>query len=231
MMPATTLPFVCSRCGHNYGDSPGGAPLLIADGSSVKNLTLEMGGIRMPCPRCGQVNRPALPDGVYNAGGGRWQLVRLITEDLTSAQAARDDFAKLVRLVRAAEAEGRDASEVADVIAAETPFHRLAETISKHPNITSNVIAVIVSVVTAFIIAALHVGSSPAPAAPVHLTQQQINEIAEKVAHQLEKDGQQEASSSVGHPPAREGPARNKPCYCGSGIKYKKCCGLLKSRN
>ena len=177
------------------------------------------------------MNRPALPDGVYNAGGGRWELVRLITEDMTSAQASRDDFAKLVRLIRAANAEGQDASQVADVIAAETPFHRLAETISRHPNITTNVIAVIVSVVTAFIIAALHVGSSPAPAAQVHLTQQQIGEIAEKVVRQLEHDEQQEASSSVGNPPSREGPARNKACYCGSGIKYKRCCGDPKARN
>lgn len=167
---------------------------------------------------------------MYNAGGGRWELIRLITEDLTSAQASRDDFAKLLRLVRAVQAEGRDASEVADVIAAETPFHRLAETISRHPNIANNVIAVIVSVVTAFIIATLHVGSSPAPAPPVHLTQQQINEIAAKVAHQLETDEQQQASSSAGNPPTREGPARNHPCYCGSGIKYKKCCGGPQSR-
>ena len=225
MMPATTIPYICSRCGHHYGDGPGGVPLRIADGSSLKNVKLEMSGMLMSCPRCKQVNRPAIPDGVYNAGDGRWELVRLIAEDITSVQASRDDFAKLVRLVRAAKAEGRDASQVADVIAAETPFHRLAETISRHPNITSNVIAVIVSVVTAFIIAGLHVGSSPAPATPVHLTQQQIGEIAEKVARQLEKDKQQEASSSVGNPPGREGPARNKPCYCGSGIKYKKCCG------
>jgi hypothetical protein len=184
----------------------------------------------MPCPRCGQVNRPALPDGVYNAGGGRWELIRLITEDITSAQASRDDFAKLLQLVRAAEAEGQDASHVADVIATETPFHRLAETISKHSNITNNVIAVIVSVVTAFIIAALGVGPSPAPTVPVHLTQQQIDEIAQKVAQQLEKDERQEASSGSS-PPAREGLARNKPCHCGSGIKYKKCCGDPKSRN
>ena len=165
-MPATTLPFICSRCGQHYGDGPGGVPLRIEDGSSVKNLTLEMGGIRMSCPRCGQVNRPALPDGVYNAGGGRWEVVRLITEDITSAQASRDDFAKLLQLVRAAEAEGQDASQVADVIAAETPFHRLAETISKHPNITSNIVAVIVSVVTAFIIAVLGIGSSPTSGRP-----------------------------------------------------------------
>ena len=231
MMPATTLPFICSRCGQHYGDGPGGVPLRIDDGSSVKNLTLEMSGLRMPCPRCGQVNRPALPDGVYNAGGGRWELVRLITEDITSAQASRDDFTKLVQLVRAAEAQGQDASQVADVIATETPFHRLAETIRKHPNITNNVIAVIVTVVTAFILATLGVGSSPAPAAPVHLTQQQINEIAQQVAQQVEKDEQQEASSAVGSAPSREGPARNKLCHCGSGIKYKKCCGDPKSRN
>jgi uncharacterized protein YecA (UPF0149 family) len=29
-------------------------------------------------------------------------------------------------------------------------------------------------------------------------------------------------------PPVRRGSGRNAPCDCGSGVKYKKCCGKVK---
>lgn len=221
-MAQTFMPFVCERCGHPWdGDNV----LRIEDGSFLRNVALDVSGVRMPCPRCRHVNSPVLPKGVYNAGGGHWELVRLLVEDMASAQASVDDFNKLLRLLRKADAESQDSSQIAETIAAETPFHRFSETLSKHPNITSNVIAVIVAVGTSFVIAAFGIGSSPAPTAPVNLTQQQVNAIAEKVAHQLEADEQYKAPSSVWNSPHREGSARNKPCHCGSGLKYKKCCG------
>lgn len=224
-MPATTLPFICSQCGHHYGDGPHGVPILIEDGSYLKNVTLEMSGIHMPCPRCGQVNQPALPDGVYNAGGGRWELVRRITEDLASAHAAPEEFENLIRLLRAAEAGGQSASQVAGAIETETPFHQLAETIRRHPNITNLIISNLVSIIVTIIVAVfLTPTSAPSTASgQTNLTQRQIDQIAARVTRQLEKDEKQ-TSPPGRDAPIREGPARNKPCYCGSGIKYKKCC-------
>ena len=56
----------------------------------------------------------------------------------------------------------------------------------------------------------------------LHLSQHQMNVIVQRAVKDLEQQEQGETSRPAGLP-ARSGPARNQPCYCGSGRKYKKC--------
>ena len=232
-MPATTLPYLCSGCGHHYGDGPGGVPLLIADGSEVTNLTLEMGGMLMQCPRCGRMNRPALPDGTYNVRGGRWEFVRQITEDLKDAKGSAEDFDTLVRLVREALAkDSPNQAQVAATIAAETPYQRIAAMVRKHPNVLPVLLAVLLWLVPP----PYDWGSDKASPPRVtvsqleHLADHEMDQLARKIAHDVKQDERHQGRHSKPAPTpgslARLHPqGRNEPCRCGSRVKFKKCCG------
>lgn len=223
-MKSTGLPFACSRCGLRYGDGLGPAALRITGDSSMANVNLTVSGMRMQCPNCGEMNSPAIPDGEYNVrAGGPWQLVRRITEDLRSAQASADDFAHLRQLVQEALTQERAVDQVADAIQAETPFQRLAVTIRRN---RVNVLTVLLTILLWLIPPPHDWPSSPAPSATVTQLQQmsphELDELARETARQF--DEQRSLGTRVGKP-QRSGPARNKQCYCGSRLKYKKCHG------
>jgi hypothetical protein len=141
-MPSIGVPITCRRCNFRWNDGDFGPGIF--GFQDAKNITLN--NITTNCPRCGGMASP--DDGTYNVRAGHWHLIRGITDDLRSAQATADDYVRLLRLLRQAQATGEGADKVADEIAAQTPFGRLAETIRTHPpGWTAYILAAILAVV------------------------------------------------------------------------------------
>ncbi len=64
----------------------------------ASNITFS--NITTNCPRCGGVASP--DDGTFDVRAGHWRLNRGIADDLRSAQATADDYARLLRSLRRA---------------------------------------------------------------------------------------------------------------------------------
>ena len=177
------------------------------------------------------MNRQALPDGTYNVRNGRWELVRLIAQDILSAQATASDLFTLAEVVKEAKASGADVKQVAEAVEDKTVFSDLARTFRNFdrehpPSWGAWVLAMIVPYIISAIIGLLHDGSPSEPAVrPTHtqavqnLSPEQIRQLAQQIASDLERQHIGDQSH-----PSRP-PGRNERCWCGSGMKYKKCCG------
>ncbi|HEX4101597.1 MAG TPA: hypothetical protein VHY21_13820, partial [Pseudonocardiaceae bacterium] len=150
---------------------------------------LDISNITFDCPQCGTETRPALPGGIYDVHDGQWQLVRRVANDLKSAQATSDDFVRLVRLLKKAQTSGSDAAQVADEIAAQTPFTQLAQTIREHPpGWIAYILTVILSVLLWLIpspgnnASAGGADRSPSPTVLQHMSTRELDELAQKIA-------------------------------------------------
>jgi hypothetical protein len=223
MKKTTGLPFICTACGLRYGD--GNGPGLLSVTGDATSITVADNW--MQCPRCGTMNKQALPDGEYNIRNGQWQLVRQIAKDLLSAHATQTDFIKLASLVREASASGDNVETIATSIERDTPFGSLAKTMREHPPGWGAVIVPIIISIVLWLFPSPLSGTGnttpqqqSSPAVVQHLSTQQIDQLAHQIADDLEKQTKDIRVS----PPARM-PGRNQACYCGSGLKYKKCCG------
>jgi hypothetical protein len=227
MKKTTGLPFVCTNCGLRWGDGTG--PGLLSVSGDATNITVADNW--MQCPRCGTLNKQALPDGTYNIRNGQWQLIRRIAKDMLSAQAVRTDYIELAELIRAANASGDDVETIATTIERETPFKSLAQTMREHPPGWGAVIIPIIISIVLWLFSSPLTETANAPAqhsqqaAVQHLSPQQINQLASQIADDLEK-----RDIRVSPPMSVSVPGRNQACYCGSGIKYKKCCGDPRKR-
>lgn len=190
---------------------------------------------KVNCPRCGLIT--PMPEGNFEVHQERWRLIRGLADDLRSAEASADDYAKLVELLRQAEMTGEAAGQVADEIAAQTPFVRLAETIRRHPPgwIAYLLTAILTIVLWRF---PYHAGEAT-PDIPTHptrapiilqLTNSELDELAKQIDAQLEQ--RQDLSHKIEITvPRQKGSQRNKPCPCESGVKYKKCCGATQEQH
>lgn len=230
----TGLPFVCKQCGMCWGNGEGNVPGLIAVAGDMDRLSFA--NVAMSCPRCGTVTRPALPDGTYNIQQGRWELVRRLADDLRSTQARSGDYAKLISVLRDAQAAGKDTKGVADDIETETPFTRLAQTVREHPvALTGWLMAALLAIVLwrfpyhSETSPSESANPSPAPVIMPHLSDRELDDLAKQIARQLEERENLE-SRAPAPVAAQKGSQRNKPCPCGSKIKYKRCCGDPKRR-
>jgi hypothetical protein len=125
-MRPTGLPIVCQHCGLRWHDGDYGLSIF-----GFENIEVELSNVSTNCPRCGAIT--TLPEGTFDVREGRWRLVRALADDLRSAQATADDYARLRELLRQAQTTHQEAEQVANDIATQTPFERLAETIRAHP--------------------------------------------------------------------------------------------------
>jgi SEC-C motif len=218
----TAVPFICNRCGTHFGQNG------VVFKGDFSGVTLGQGHLNVTsqCPRCGAMNKPALPDGQYNIRGGRWELARRVTRDILSQPRTAEEIRRLAEVAREARANGGNDEQIATAIENNTSFGSLAETIRKvnrehPPGWGAYVLSIILSVIGIafpYIMSAINsptVAPSVPPPAVTGLSPDQIDRIARQVAQDLE--GQQ--SRPVGKA------NRNEPCTCGSGVKYKKCCG------
>lgn len=95
-MPSTGVPITCRRCNFRWNDGDFGPGIFGFQDAS--NITFS--NITTNCPRCGGVASP--DDGTFDVRAGHWRLIRGIADDLRSAQATADDYARLLRLLRRA---------------------------------------------------------------------------------------------------------------------------------
>jgi SEC-C motif len=185
----------------------------------------------MQCPRCGTLNKQALPDGEYNIRGGQWQLIRRIAKDILSEQATSAEILRLAELLKEAKASSKSDEHIADTIESRTCFKGLADTVrnlnhNHPPGWGAYIIALILSIIGIIYPLMFSEAQAPPPSIIQHLSPQQVDQLAQQVANDLERQWQNNHRNR----PARPlGP--NQSCSCGSGLKYKKCCGDPRKRN
>jgi hypothetical protein len=208
----TFLPFVCKRCGHRYGQN------FIAFEGDSSNITFVNN--ENQCPKCGTLNRQALPNGTYNARGGRWEVARQAIHDILSVNPTADDIERLAQLFKEAQVRGSEVEQVASAIENETPFAAVAKALREHPPGWGAYLISILLAVALWLVASPT--STDGPPRPVPVAQpmspQQIDKLAEEIASQIER------REGFNQPQELRKPGRNELCPCGSGKKYKKCC-------
>jgi hypothetical protein len=144
-MATARLPFVCSNCGHRYGDSGSGPSLLAVEGDAS---SITVSNNWMQCPRCKTMNRQALPDGEYSIEGGKWRLVHRIAREILAANATQADFDELARLVQLSQtAAGAEPEQIAAEVERIGPFGHVARIIRENPDRALAILGIILSVV------------------------------------------------------------------------------------
>jgi putative acetyltransferase len=153
-----------------------------------------------------------IPDGVFNFVGNTIEI-------LSAPRRTIDELSRLARVLREAREKKQSPEEVAATIRKEVPeLARLADFLPKTRAELYSFLALIVAVITLL----TQGGQSGGNTSNVTVNQT-INQVfveTDKAAKPNEKVAPQvkQATPKVG---------RNEPCPCGSGKKYKKCCGRV----
>jgi hypothetical protein len=204
---------ICNRCGTAF---PSG---IFIENSS--NVTLS-GNTAGPCPKCGGIGN--VPDGLFN-------FVGETIEVLSAPIRTYDELARLNLIVRQARAHNQSPQFVISRIEDEIPS---LSNLIKWPQNRSELyafLALIIALLTLIL--------------PFMQSQQKTPEISiEKVIEtylKIQNENQQDTSHLPQNNSAKRRivkaapkvkvtgktskPSRNAPCTCGSGQKYKRCCG------
>jgi uncharacterized protein YecA (UPF0149 family) len=153
-----------------------------------------------------------VPDGVFNFVGNTIEI-------LSAPKRTVDELSRLAEILREAQEKKRSLEEVAETIRKEVP--ELAGLADLLPNNRAELYAFLALIVA--VIALLTQGSESGSNTTNITVNQTINQVfveTDKAAKPKENTGPQakQATPKVG---------RNDPCPCGSGKKYKKCCGRV----
>jgi uncharacterized protein YecA (UPF0149 family) len=153
-----------------------------------------------------------VPDGVFNFVGNTIEI-------LSAPKRTVDELSRLAKILREAQEKKRSLEEVAETIRKEVP--ELAGLADLLPNNRAELYAFLALIVA--VIALLTQGSESGSNTTNITVNQTINQVfveTDKAAKPKENTGPQakQATPKVG---------RNDPCPCGSGKKYKKCCGRV----
>ncbi|WP_353662454.1 SEC-C metal-binding domain-containing protein [Hydrogenimonas sp. SS33] len=171
------------------------------------NATIHMTNTRAgPCPVCGSFG--LIPDGVYQYAN---HAVSLLTGPETSVRVLRQVYEILKRAKSTSEDKQAVLKEVEEV----SP--QAAQTLQQAPEISNYLqwITVLIALVSLAI--------------QVHTSYFKGDDVERQFRdHLLEENKELRKQRKKSTPYKRENPKirRNDPCPCGSGKKYKKCCGL-----
>ena len=193
------VPAFCDTCGAVF-----------RSGFAVENSTniTFVGNRSGPCPVCGGMGH--VPDGVFN-------FVGTTIEILSAPQRTIDELSRLAKVLREAREKNRSPEEVAQTIRKEVPeLSGLADLLPKTRAELYAFLALIVAVVT--LLSQSGGGESKSTNITVNQTMNQIFVETERAAKAPKK-----AAGAPNKATPKAG--RNDPCPCGSGKKYKKCCG------
>lgn len=174
------------------------------------NATIHMTNTRVgPCPVCGSFG--LIPDGIYQYAN---HAVSLLTGPGTSIHALR----KVHEILKRAKSKPEDKEEVLKEVEAVSP--QAAQALQQAPETANylNWIAVLIALI--------------ALAIQVHTSYFKVDDVEKQFRdHLLEENKELREQNKKAIPYKREKPKiqRNDPCLCGSGKKYKKCCGLIKA--
>jgi hypothetical protein len=189
------IPAICDTCGTAF---PSG--IVMGPESSVTMVGNKAG----PCPNCGGMGR--IPDGFYKSVNNALHLITKVreTEQLRGLQV----------LLEKAQRDNLSRNELSHAIETTAPaFGALRELLpndrSELYNFVSMILAALALLVSLF---------TSRPDAPAPSVTQIFNTISSQGASQ---------GNGVKRQRLRESKKqhRNAPCACGSGKKYKQCCG------
>jgi hypothetical protein len=170
-----------------------------------KNISFA-GGVSGPCPKCGGMGH--VPDGVFNFIGDTIEI-------LSAPERTILELLSLAEIIKEARAKSETKDQVAARIKKELPgLSLLAKILPENKSELYGFLGVVLAAVALY---------TQSPEKPLTQTTINITQIVETVIVEGKKDGVQSPQATK---PAKQG--RNESCSCGSGMKYKKCCGVLK---
>lgn len=176
-------------------------------GIVVENATnVTFAGNRAgPCPSCGGTGH--VPDGVFNFVGSTIEI-------LSAPERTVEELTRLASILRDARQKRQTPEEVTARIQQEVPsLAGLGELLPKNRAELYGFLAVVLAAIQLL---------AQAPPSP---QQSPVTVNVTQVINQAAQQSPRPASES-GKPKQKVG--RNEQCPCGSGKKYKKCCGALK---
>lgn len=191
------VPAFCDSCGTIFRSG-------IA-ANNATNITF-VGNRAGPCPSCGGMGH--IPDGVFNFVGNTIEI-------LSAPQRTIDEVSRLAKIIREAREKQEPPEVVAQRIREELPA--LAGLADLLPRTRAELYAFLVLIVAVLTL----VGQGG------HSERKSTNITVNQIINQVyvESDKKTAAPQQFTQSPKKVG--RNEPCPCGSGKKYKKCCGRV----
>jgi hypothetical protein len=170
-----------------------------------KNISFA-GNRSGPCPRCGGMGH--VPDGVFNFIGNTIEI-------LSAPERTVSELLDLAKILREARDKGENTEQVAARIQKELPsLLVLAKLLPTNKSELYGFLGVVIAAVALY----TQSGDKPPSQTVVNVTQ-----IFQQITNE-----QPEHRNQVRLPAAPQKTGRNESCQCGSGKKYKRCCGALK---
>ena len=153
-----------------------------------------------------------VPDGVFN-------FVGTTIEILSAPQRTIDELSRFSNILREAREKKRSPEEVAQTIRKEVPeLSGLADLLPKTRTELYSFITLIVAVLT------LLAESGGRDNKATNIT---VNQTINQAFGETERTASARNKETVTNKTVKPKVGRNAPCTCGSGKKYKKCCGRL----
>ncbi len=165
------------------------------------NITFS-GNLAGPCPSCGGFGH--VPDGVFNFIGNTIEI-------LSAPERTIAELMGLANILRQAKAKSETREQVATRIEKELPrLSKLAKLLPENRSELYGFLAVL--------LAAVQLMAQPSQ------TPTTVN-ISQVIQHVIVSPSRQESEAVSSENPIVV--RRNDPCTCGSGLRFKKCCGIL----
>lgn len=156
-----------------------------------------------PCPSCGGMGH--IPDGVFNFIGNTIEI-------LSAPERTIRELTNLAKILQEAKANSETREQVVSRIEKELPsLSGLTKLLPENKSELYGFIALVLAAAQLF---------SQAPPAQ-NSTTINVTQVIQQVITEPSV-----VKASPAHPKKKVG--RNETCTCGSGLKYKKCCGALK---
>jgi preprotein translocase subunit SecA len=134
---------------------------------------------------------------------------------LAGPQRSIEELTRLSEILRKAQASGAAREEVAEQIKTELPaLASLAQLLPSNKSELYGFLAVVLAAVQLYLTV-----SPPTSQSPVQIN---VNQVIEQTYADSSPRRKSEKPKST-----KKKVGRNAPCPCGSGAKYKKCCGRL----
>lgn len=193
------LPAFCDSCGTAF---PSG--FAIGGGGTATFIGNKSG----PCPACGSMG--SVPDGVFSAAGN---IIRL----LSGPQKTIEQLQRLASVISEARTTVSEPNKAVERIKQEAP--ELSSIVDVLPKTRMELYAfltiLLMAIATVIAAAAQYKDHSPSEV-----------EVQKMIEETIERSFRERGEAKKQQPHrAAPKPGRNDPCPCGSGKKYKKCCG------
>jgi hypothetical protein len=199
-MPA--VPAFCDTCGTVFNS-----------GFFVENSRgVTFGGNRSgPCPKCGGMGH--VPDGVFNFVGNTIEI-------LSAPERTRAELMRLAEILKEAKERSESKEQVVQRIEKEVPgLAKLAGLLPSNRGELYGFLGVVLAA------AQLLSQGERSPTAPVTVN---VTQVIEHVMVPPPAARPPSAKAPAMPQSGAKKPSRNQPCICGSGKKYKRCCGASK---